>query len=126
MSPEGLIYNVYGEKTDLWAFGIVIYEMLHGLTPFLDCKTEMDLKTAVQRPLPEHKFKSNISLQLRQLINSLLTIDERYRPSVYDLYRDSYISSLLSCNNAHNNEYSHKLNRFIKVNNENENVSREK
>ena len=25
MSPEGLLNNVYGPKTDVWAFGIFIY-----------------------------------------------------------------------------------------------------
>lgn len=25
MSPEGLINNVYGPKTDVWAFGVFIY-----------------------------------------------------------------------------------------------------
>lgn len=25
MSPEGLLQNVYGPKTDVWAFGILIY-----------------------------------------------------------------------------------------------------
>lgn len=33
MSPEGLIYNQYGPKTDIWALGIIIYELLHGDTP---------------------------------------------------------------------------------------------
>lgn len=77
--------------------------MLHGITPFLDCKTEMDLKTAVQRPLPEQKFRSNISLELRQLINCLLTVDERYRPSVYDLSCNQFISNLMSCKNYQKN-----------------------
>jgi serine/threonine protein kinase len=30
MSPEGLIQNIYGAKTDIWAFGVLIYELLHG------------------------------------------------------------------------------------------------
>ncbi len=30
MSPEGFIDNVYGPKTDIWAFGVLIYELLHG------------------------------------------------------------------------------------------------
>jgi len=30
MSPEGLINNNYGPKTDVWSFGIMIYELLHG------------------------------------------------------------------------------------------------
>jgi serine/threonine protein kinase len=33
MSPEGLIHHVYGPKTDIWSFGILIYELLHGKTP---------------------------------------------------------------------------------------------
>lgn len=30
MSPEGLIHNIYGPKTDIWAFGVLLYELLHG------------------------------------------------------------------------------------------------
>lgn len=37
MSPEGFIDNIYGPKTDVWAFGILIYELLHGKTPFSHC-----------------------------------------------------------------------------------------
>lgn len=37
MSPEGFIDNIYGPKTDIWAFGIFVYEMLHGKTPFSHC-----------------------------------------------------------------------------------------
>jgi serine/threonine protein kinase len=25
MAPEGLIENMYGAKTDVWAFGVVLY-----------------------------------------------------------------------------------------------------
>ena len=41
MSPEGLIDNIYGPKTDVWAFGILLYELLHGHTPFVHCITEL-------------------------------------------------------------------------------------
>lgn len=30
MSPEGLLLHEYGPKTEVWGFGIMIYEMLHG------------------------------------------------------------------------------------------------
>lgn len=25
MSPEGFVNNIYGPKTDVWAFGVLIY-----------------------------------------------------------------------------------------------------
>jgi serine/threonine protein kinase len=40
MSPEGLILHEYGPKTDVWAFGILLYEMLHGDTPLSSCRNE--------------------------------------------------------------------------------------
>jgi serine/threonine protein kinase len=52
MSPEGLIHNIYGEKTDIWAFGIVIYELLHGESPFACYKLNQDLFAAVTVAIP--------------------------------------------------------------------------
>lgn len=103
MSPEGLIYNYYGEKTDIWAFGIIIYELLHGETPFCHCLTEAELKNSAVKPIPEHKFKKNIHPQLRQLINSLLEINELKRPTAHELANDPYIKGLLfgQQNNEH-------------------------
>lgn len=40
MSPEGIKHNVYGPKTDVWAFGIFVYELLHGKTPYSHCTKE--------------------------------------------------------------------------------------
>lgn len=39
MSPEGLLQNCYGPKTDVWAFGIFLYEILHGDTPLAFCQS---------------------------------------------------------------------------------------
>lgn len=38
MSPEGLLLNVYGEMTNIWALGVVIYDIIHGKTPLGFCK----------------------------------------------------------------------------------------
>lgn len=40
MAPEAFINNIYGSKTDVWSFGIIIYELLHGKTPFFDIHNE--------------------------------------------------------------------------------------
>jgi serine/threonine protein kinase len=40
MSPEGYINNIYGPKTDVWAFGVLLYELAEGKTPYNECRTE--------------------------------------------------------------------------------------
>ena len=40
MSPEGWKNSIYGVKTDVWAFGILVYELLHGDTPYASCILE--------------------------------------------------------------------------------------
>ena len=29
MAPEGILQNMYGPKTDVWAFGVLTYELYH-------------------------------------------------------------------------------------------------
>ena len=40
MSPESLLLREYGPKTDVWTFGVFLYELLHGDTPLADCSSE--------------------------------------------------------------------------------------
>lgn len=47
MSPEGLLANYYGPKTDVWAFGVMLYELIHGKQPLLACSSDEELKTAI-------------------------------------------------------------------------------
>ncbi len=34
MAPESFLKNIYSSKTDVWAFGILLYELYHGTSPF--------------------------------------------------------------------------------------------
>ena len=61
MSPEGLIENIYGPKTDVCAFGVMIYELLHGETPFSHCRTESELKYCMSIPIGWSQLKSELS-----------------------------------------------------------------
>lgn len=38
MPPEALLQSVYNPKTDIWAYGILIYELLHGDPPLAFCQ----------------------------------------------------------------------------------------
>lgn len=61
MAPEGYISNTYGPKTDVWAFGIVIYELLHGKTPFTHIEDPQILIKALMVQLNIEDFRSDIS-----------------------------------------------------------------
>jgi serine/threonine protein kinase len=67
--------NVYGEKTDIWGLGIILFEMLHGRTPFGHCKEEKELKYLIVRPLPEEAFRKDIHPCFKKLILKLLEVD---------------------------------------------------
>jgi serine/threonine protein kinase len=34
MAPEMIFESVYNYKIDIWALGILLYELLHGFAPF--------------------------------------------------------------------------------------------
>lgn len=56
MSPEGLVSNHYGPKTDVWAFGVVLYELVHGKQPLLACKSDKELRSAIGRNIRDEQF----------------------------------------------------------------------
>lgn len=97
MSPEGLINQIYGLKTDAWSFGIVLYEMFHGKTPF-DTRGEKgrerkkeerrgdgDLKVEIMRPITHDKLNKDIPEDLKELILSCLAIKVENRISIPEI-----------------------------------------
>ena len=68
MSPEGLIENVYGPKTDIWAFGVLMFQLLHGKTPFSHCKSEQQLKYNLSIPIGWTQLKAELSADLKDAI----------------------------------------------------------
>jgi serine/threonine protein kinase len=95
MSPEGFINNVYGPKTDVWAFGVMIYELLHGETPFSSCRTENELKQSLSIPLSKTKIKSELSNEVKDVIMRCMDIEENKRISVQELAQTPYFRRLL-------------------------------
>lgn len=85
MSPEGIIDGIYGPKTDVWAFGIFIYELMHGRNPFHYCEAQSDLKQAILQPITASDLKPSISPELKALIIACLQIDPHKRISMKEI-----------------------------------------
>lgn len=84
MSPEALKKNIYTPKNDIWSIGIMVFELLHGETPW-ECRTEKELIDKMVR-LPV-KFSETLKLtpQTRQFIQKCLDVNEETRMSLADL-----------------------------------------
>lgn len=84
VSPEVAAGEPHGSEVDWWAFGIFLYEMVYGFTPFAGANKRETLRNIVQKPLkfPEADVSSaeySAECAARSLICGLLVKDPRQR-----------------------------------------------
>eukprot|EP01061_Rhynchopus_euleeides_P008540 TRINITY_DN17671_c0_g1_i1.p1 TRINITY_DN17671_c0_g1~~TRINITY_DN17671_c0_g1_i1.p1 ORF type:complete len:533 (+),score=223.79 TRINITY_DN17671_c0_g1_i1:43-1641(+) len=92
-SPEICQNKPYGSKSDVWALGIVLYEMATLRRPF-NAKGLKELMkkivTGTVDPIPSH-----YDPQLALLIGKLLTVHPTMRPSINRVLESSYVQDSL-------------------------------
>ena len=80
LSPEILLNKGHGKAVDWWTFGILLYEMLTGFTPFADedpmvsYKKILDAKVAFPKDFDRYFF-AMINRNAKSLVKHLLTPD---------------------------------------------------
>ena len=72
MSPESLKYNIYTIKNDIWSLGIILYEMIHGKTPW-KVRDEEELKEKMTKQT--FTMANNFSEDLKDFIRKCLISD---------------------------------------------------
>ncbi|XP_057537711.1 protein kinase PINOID-like [Amaranthus tricolor] len=77
ISPEVASGNSHGNAVDWWAFGIFIYELIYGRTPFAAASNIATLRNILIKPLtfPTHTPSSTCESHARDLISMLLKKD---------------------------------------------------
>lgn len=83
MSPEAYSRTLYSEKSDAWALGMILYELLHGrpLDQGMDIKLYFDeLKNNAQ--FVERRISPNISHQIRETLEKALKYKPEDRASI--------------------------------------------
>ena len=79
MSPEQAKGREADKRSDIWAFGVVLYEMLTGTRAF-DGENMVDVLGAVARLEPNWEaLPSDVPLPVRTLLQSCLVKDPRHR-----------------------------------------------
>ncbi|MFL5807123.1 MAG: protein kinase domain-containing protein [Roseiflexaceae bacterium] len=80
LSPEAWQFDEPNVGTDIWAFGVMLYEMLAGQRPF-DADQPSKLKRAIlHQPLPNlREFRPDVPPALAELIGRMLEKDHTQR-----------------------------------------------
>eukprot|EP00358_Blepharisma_japonicum_P004374 CAMPEP_0202948448 /NCGR_PEP_ID=MMETSP1395-20130829/13384_1 /ASSEMBLY_ACC=CAM_ASM_000871 /TAXON_ID=5961 /ORGANISM="Blepharisma japonicum, Strain Stock R1072" /LENGTH=231 /DNA_ID=CAMNT_0049650515 /DNA_START=319 /DNA_END=1014 /DNA_ORIENTATION=+ len=76
--PEVINHDIHNKQVDYWGLGVVLYEMLMGLPPFV----ALNKKLLVEKILTEEpRLGSSMSEDAKDLILRLLKKDPKERPS---------------------------------------------
>lgn len=81
VSPEVASGRSHGNAVDWWSFGVFIYEMIYGRTPFAAPSNEATLRNIIKKPLtyPTTTPSSTLERHARDLISGLLQKDPNRR-----------------------------------------------
>lgn len=91
MSPERITGNNYSYPSDVWSFGIVVYELATGNYPF-DCKDDflLQITKIVEGPEPELDNKI-FSEELCDFVKKCLKKESNERATISDLIKHPWI-----------------------------------
>src|SRR5258706_2503024 len=86
MSPEQALGTEVDGKSDVFSFGVVMYEMATGKSPFIGPTVQTTLaKLLNEEPKPPSQLNPAIPLQLERLIQQCVAKKASHRPTAKDL-----------------------------------------
>jgi serine/threonine protein kinase len=103
MSPEMINSEPHTTKLDVWAVGVLLYEMLHGAPPYRGKNPKEQYRLIAGE---NYVMGNHVSKSAGQLIRSILQLRPESRPTVTEVLRSQWVQEYSDC----------KLQRDWKVN----------
>ncbi len=80
IAPERLLGEPHTERSDVYAVGVILYELLAGTSPFLGCSPEEIMQEVLNRPpRPLRAIRSDVSAPLDAIVRRALARDPARR-----------------------------------------------
>ena len=104
MAPEIIRNQHFDHKVDIWALGVLLYELLHGKVPFPGDFLQEKLKNILEKE--NLQFTDQISDKAKDLLEKLLKKKPEERIEFQEIFRNPWVESFLKI-------YSLNLKDFI-------------
>lgn len=88
MSPEALNGKLQGREVDIWALGILLYELFHNQEPFPG-RSSTEVLGSIQKKAVE--FFSDVPKEAKDLIVKILVIDPKKRPTIREILSHDFV-----------------------------------
>jgi serine/threonine protein kinase len=136
MAPEIVKEKPYDKSIDVWSLGILLYEMLHGYSPFRardDQDNYKEIFKNIEKKKVEFDEKLDISEECKEVIGLLLEGDEKKRIKVGDIFKTKWVKKFEEkeiekekkkiMNRCENNDNNNNINNNNNNNNNNSNIN---
>ena len=107
LAPEIILGEGQSYISDWWSFGIIIYEMFFGITPFFDYDNEDKLYDMILNDEIKFPKKINISAEAKDLLQKLLIKEKNDRLGYeggFDAIRNHYFFKGIDFDNLEKNQ----------------------
>ena len=105
MAPEILNHKKYDSACDIWALGMILFEMLYGYHPCGNCKDIDELISYVSDgkiQIPTMgEINNTLDDECIDLLNKMLEIDDKKRITLKQLFEHPWFINIIDKSNIH-------------------------